>query len=137
MAQRLKRLPGMRETQVQSLGQEDPLEEEMAPHSSTLAWRIPWREEPGRLQSMGSHSRTRLSDFPFTFTSLLVFSICSIISSANSDRFTSSFPIWIPFFFFLFSLLCRTFDAVHQSSGKSGHPILFLILEARLSAFHC
>ena len=60
MAQRLKRLPGMRETQVQSLGQEDPLEEEMAPHSSTLAWRIPWREEPGRLQSMGSHSRTRL-----------------------------------------------------------------------------
>ena len=54
MAQRLKRLPGMWETQVQSLGPEDPLEKEMAPHSSTLAWRIPWREEPGRLQSMGS-----------------------------------------------------------------------------------
>ena len=54
MAQRLKRLPGMRETQVQSLGLEDPLEKEMAPHSSTLAWRIPWREEPGRLQSIGS-----------------------------------------------------------------------------------
>ena len=54
MAQRLKRLPGMRETQVQSLGQEDPLEKEMAPHCSTLAWRIPWTEEPGRLQSMGS-----------------------------------------------------------------------------------
>ena len=54
MAQRLKRLPGMWETQVQSLGLEDPLEKEMAPHSSTLAWRIPWREEPGRLQSIGS-----------------------------------------------------------------------------------
>ena len=48
------RLPAMRETQVQSLGWEDFLEEEMATHSSTLAWRIPWREEPGRLQSMGS-----------------------------------------------------------------------------------
>ena len=54
VAQRLKRLPGMWETWVWSLGQEDPLEEEMATHSSTLAWRIPWREEPGRLQSMGS-----------------------------------------------------------------------------------
>ena len=54
VAQRLKRLPGMRETQVRSLGREDPLEKEMATHSSTLAWRIPWREEPGRLQSMGS-----------------------------------------------------------------------------------
>ena len=54
VAQRLKRLPGMRETRARSLGWEDPLEKEMATHSSTLAWRIPWREEPGRLQSMGS-----------------------------------------------------------------------------------
>ena len=54
VAQRLKRLPGMRETRVRSLGREDPLEKEMATHSSILAWRIPWREEPGRLQSMGS-----------------------------------------------------------------------------------
>ena len=54
MAQRLKRLPPIRETQVQSLGQEDPLEKEMATHSSILAWRIPWTEEPGGLQSMGS-----------------------------------------------------------------------------------
>ena len=54
MAQRLKHLPGMQKTQVQSLGLEDPLEKEMATHSSTLAWRIPWREEPGRLQSMWS-----------------------------------------------------------------------------------
>ena len=48
-----KRLPGMRETWVQSLGQEDSLEKEMATHSSTLAWKIPWMEKPGRLQSMG------------------------------------------------------------------------------------
>ena len=54
VAQTVKRLPTMRETQVQSLGREDPLEKEMAPHSSTLAWKIPWTEERGRLQSMGS-----------------------------------------------------------------------------------
>ena len=54
VAQRLKRLPGMQETRVPSLGWEDPLEKAMAPHSSTLAWRIPWTEEPGGLQSMGS-----------------------------------------------------------------------------------
>ena len=53
MAQTVKRLPTMRETQVQSLGREDLLEQEMAPHSSILAWKIPWTEEPGRLQSMG------------------------------------------------------------------------------------
>ena len=53
VAQRLKCLPGMWETWVWSLDREDPLEKEMSTHSSTLAWRIPWREEPGRLQSMG------------------------------------------------------------------------------------
>ena len=51
---RVKRLPAMQETRVQSLGQEDPLEKEMATHSSTLAWKIPWTEEPHRLQSTGS-----------------------------------------------------------------------------------
>ena len=50
---RLKLLPMMQETWVRSLGQEDPLEKEMATHSSILAWKIPWMEEPGRLQSMG------------------------------------------------------------------------------------
>ena len=54
VAQTVKRLSKMWETRVQSLGWEDPLEKEMAIHSSTLAWKIPWREEPGRLQSMGS-----------------------------------------------------------------------------------
>ena len=54
VAQRVRRLPVMQETWVRSLGQEDPLEKEMATHSSTLAWKILWTEKPGRLQSMGS-----------------------------------------------------------------------------------
>ena len=54
VAQRLKRLPAMQETYVRSLGWEDPLEKEMATHSNILAWRIPWTEEPGGLQSRGS-----------------------------------------------------------------------------------
>ena len=53
VAQTVKHLPAIPETQVQSLGWEDPLEEKMATHSSTLAWKIPWIEESGRLQSMG------------------------------------------------------------------------------------
>ena len=54
VAERVKRLPAMRETRVQSLGREVPLEKEMATHSSILAWRIPRTEKPGRLQSVGS-----------------------------------------------------------------------------------
>ena len=54
VAQTVKRLSMMRETRVRSLGWEDPLEKEMAIHSSTIAWKIPWTKEPGRLQSMGS-----------------------------------------------------------------------------------
>ena len=53
MIQTVKRLPTMQETRVRSLGWEDPLEKEMAAHSSILAWKIPWTEEPGRLQSTG------------------------------------------------------------------------------------
>ena len=53
VAQTVKHLPTIQETRVQSLGEEDPLENEMAPHSSTLAWKIPWMEEPDRLQFMG------------------------------------------------------------------------------------
>ena len=54
VAQRLKRQPAMWENWVQSLGQEDPLEKEMAPHSNILVWKIPWAQEPGGLQSTGS-----------------------------------------------------------------------------------
>ena len=54
VAQTIKRLSAMQETQVRSLGWEDPLEKEMVAHSSILAWEIPWTAEPGRLQSLGS-----------------------------------------------------------------------------------
>ena len=58
MAQTVKNLPAMGETQVQSLGWEDPLEKRTSTHSSIFAWEIPWTEEPGGLQSMGSESAT-------------------------------------------------------------------------------
>ena len=60
VAETVKHLPTVRETQVRSLGQEDPLEKEMATHSSTLAWKIPWTEEHGRLQFVGSQ---RVGDY--------------------------------------------------------------------------
>ena len=62
----MKNPPAMPETWVPSLGQEDPLKKGKPTHSSVLAWRIPWTEEPGRLQAFGLKSRTRLSDFHFT-----------------------------------------------------------------------
>ena len=62
-SQTVKRLPTMQDIWVLPLRREDPLEKEMAAHSSTLAWRIPRTKEPGRLQSMGMQSRTQLSDF--------------------------------------------------------------------------
>ena len=63
MAQSVKNLPAVQETWVQSLGWEDALEKEMATHSSIVAWRIPWTEEPGRLTSTWGHkSQTQLSD---------------------------------------------------------------------------
>ena len=58
VAQTVKNLPPMQETWVQSLSREDPLEKEMATHSSIVAWRIPWTEKPGGLQPMGSQSQT-------------------------------------------------------------------------------
>ena len=62
VAQMVKNLPAMQGTQVQPLGQKDPSEKGIGTHSSILAWRIPWTEKAGRLQSMGSQSQTRLSD---------------------------------------------------------------------------
>ena len=71
MVQRLKRLPAMWETRVQSLGREDPLEKEMATDSRNLAWRIPWMEELGGLQSMGRKEldSTERLHFHFLFLS--------------------------------------------------------------------
>ena len=64
----VKHPPVMQETRVQSLGQEDPLEKEMATHSCTLAWKIPWTEEPGRLQSMGSLESDMTERLHFSFS---------------------------------------------------------------------
>ena len=89
MAQRVKRLPAMQE--IQSLGQEDPLEKEMATHSSILAWRIPRMEESGGLQSTGSQSRTRLSDFIFFFSLTVVHQASlSIINSQGLLKLRST-----------------------------------------------
>ena len=70
VAQIVKNMPAMQETQVRSLGQEDPLEKKMATHSSILAWRILWTEEPGGLQSMGSQSQIRLSNLMLSLFSV-------------------------------------------------------------------
>ena len=85
MAQRSKRLPPMRETWVRSLGREDPLEKEMVTHSSILAWRIPWTEKPGRVQSMGLQSWTRLSDFTILYT-ISIYIVLLTISIKISNR---------------------------------------------------
>ena len=71
VAQMVKNLPAMWKSWVRSLGWEDPPEKEMATHSSILAWRIPWTEEPGRLQSMGSQSQTHFQFSPSFQGSLL------------------------------------------------------------------
>ena len=75
MVQAVKNPPTMWETRLQSLGQEDPLEKGMPAHTSTLAWRIPWTEESGGLQPMGSESQTRLSNYHFQHFSKAVLSI--------------------------------------------------------------
>ena len=83
----------MWETRVRALGREDPLEKEMATHSSILAWRIPWTEEPGRLQSTGSQSQTRLSDFTFTFTENIVFGSSFYGSKTKGSMFLCIYRI--------------------------------------------
>ena len=73
VAQRLKHLPAMRETWVGSLGREDPLEKEMATHSSILAWRIPWTEELGGLQSMGCKESDTTEQLHFHCSLIILF----------------------------------------------------------------
>ena len=87
VAQMVRHLPTVQETQVQPLGWEDLLEKEMATHSSILAWEIPWMEEPGRLQSMGSQREDTTERLHFHF---LLTSPCSIkLNSHNRDHIFS------------------------------------------------
>ena len=86
MAQRLKRLPAVWKTWVRSLGWEDSVEKEMANHSSILAWRIPWPEEPGKLQSMVSQESDMtegLHFFTSIFKAYFLFSIYNLIECNN------------------------------------------------------
>ena len=105
----------MQETWVRSLGEEDPLEKEMATHSSTLAWRIPWREEPGRLQSMGSQ-RVR-HDWATSFHFFTLTLPCPFVSAIHGGavcvraRLLQSCPA-----------LCHPVD--HSPPGFSVHGIL-------------
>ena len=101
----VKRLPIMWETQVRSLGQEDPLEKAMATHSSTLAWKIPWMDEPGGV----TKSRTRLSDFTFTFF-LLTISVYQPSKPFNKGQFS---PIQLLSHVQLFA---TPWTAAHQAS---------------------
>ena len=107
-AQRLKHLPPMRETWVWSLGQEDPLEKEMATHSSILAWRIPWAEELGRLQSMGlqrvGHDWATVFNFFFSFY-LLTSSPISLNPHTLPLAASSPFSVSMSSFLFVYFLL--------------------------------
>ena len=82
----VKGLPTMQETQVQSLGQEDPLEKEMANHSSILAWKIPWMEEPGRLQSLGSQRVGHDTVTSFSLSSLTPGSFFSALFATSQGQ---------------------------------------------------
>ena len=100
VAQRLKHLLPMRETRVRSLGREGPLEKEMVTHSSILAWRIPWTEEPGGLQSTGSQR------VGHDWATSLHFSLLAILwNSAFKWVYLSFSPL--PFTSFLFSAICK------------------------------
>ena len=120
VAQRVKHLPTIRETWVQSLGQEDPLEKEMATHSSTLAWKIPWTEKPGRLQSMGSQSRTCLRDFTFTF---FHFQIIKYTFSFKDKCYNLTFSVsnfnMVPYVLSFYLLYKSHFIFLHFRSNQS------------------
>ena len=94
-------LSTVRETQVRSLGWEDPLEKEMAIHSSTIAWKISWTEEPGRLHTVHgvTKSRTRLSDFTFTFSWLgqliWVGVLQSVKGLTSGKKVSEKFCLWL------------------------------------------
>ena len=129
----VKHLPTMRETWVQSLDREDPLEKEMATHSSILAWRIPWTEELGTLQSMGLQSRTQLSNFTslslchvLGYVILLSFVPCPFPSCFTSISSTPENSIG-----FIFKMLS---DTTHSSQPIS---LLLSLSHGPLLPFQC
>ena len=118
VAQTVKHLPTMWETQVLSLGQEDPLEKEIATHSSTLSWKIAWTEEPGRLQSMGSQQVRSNSTFFLSFFSFFDVgkhpslslapvgsSVTNLFASLWFTRVTIKVTMYFPYICFGWSLM--------------------------------
>ena len=118
VAQRLKRLPAMWETWVRSLGQEDPLDKEMATHSSILAWRIPWTEESGGLQSIGSqrvgHERSNWTCI-HTYQCLYKWSCCCLVTKSCPALATS----WT-----VAARLLGPWDSPGKNTGVGGHSLL-------------
>ena len=115
VAQLVKNLPALWETWVWSLGWEDLLEKEMATHSSTVAWRIPRTEKPGRLQSMESQkSQTRLSNFTFTFTLLTIKSF-DCVDQTNCGKF---FKKWE---YQTITYLLRNLYASQEATVRTGY----------------
>ena len=105
MAQRLKRLPAKWETGVRSLGREDPLEKEMAIHSSSLAWKIPWMEKPSRLQSTGSQRvRHDWATSPSPPSTCWMGEPCGLpsIKSHRSDLAAAAYLLGNHFYVFIF-----------------------------------
>ena len=112
MAQRLKHLPAMWETWVRSLGREDPLEMEMATHSSILAWRIPWMEEPGGLQSMGSQKSYCIK---ISFYQISILSIASILFHSVACKMLTGMLNMNGILIFLKLLLCKKAACIYFS----------------------
>ena len=111
VAQRLKHLPPMRETWVQSLGQEDPLEKEMAIHSSILAWRIPWMEKPSRLQSMRSQ-RVRHNWATSPYLTLPLQKYKGSQKTANSQEITCICTHSVQMLMFVCMCVCKLLSCV-------------------------
>ena len=125
VAQRLKRLPPMRETWVRSLGREDPLKKEMVTYSSILAWRIPWMEKPGRLQSTGSQRVGHDWVTSLHFTSDSKESVChaSDLGSRSGRSLEKGIATHSSIFFFLTPILPVEFHGQRNLVGCSpwGH----------------
>ena len=137
MAQTVKHLSTMPETWVRSLGREDPLEKEMASHSSTLAWKIPWTEEPGGLQSTGSQRvghawATPLSIFSTLFKysyNKLCFDNRNMNENSNLKLWATWCLFWLIISFIKNSLGIYLYDAI-QNYNSHTHKCLFFFAYA-------
>ena len=128
----VKRLPAMRETRVRFLGWEDPLEKEMAIHSSTLAWKIPWTEEPDRLQSWGrkQSDTTELLHFTLQLLTLASFTQHSFMLRIRSLlHFTAEFFHYIDIHSWLIHLLAEESVGRFQFSATAGKTIQVQVFE--------